>query len=198
MADEDLVTYDDDKSLGTFAPSLELLEYVRGERIDYIPGKVHVVYFWAKYYKGGLMVGEEITQLSEKYPNVVFIGISADAQRSDVEKFLASEKIDGYTGKVARLNIPYVCYDDKSWTRKLFQSALGGLAVSVPQGFIIDQNGKIAWRQVFSQSLLVSQTDFEEQLKAVSEGKPLKSHGPKPKKEAGFSEPVECDDMSLF
>ena len=197
MGDE-YTTYDDCKSLNTVAPSLELLEYVRGERIDYQPGKVHVVYFWAKYYKGGLPVTEEISKLSEKYKDVLFIAISGDAERREVEKFLQKEQKDEKTGEDAGLRTQYVAFDDKGWTRKMFGQALGGIAVSIPQAFVVNQKGLLAWRQVFSQSVRVADTSFEEQLKSVIAGTALKSNGNKPKVDAGPGEAAECDDMALF
>ena len=192
-------TYDDDISFQKSVPSIETLDFVRGEKFNAVEaGKVHVFYFCAKYYKGGQFVSDEMSELSEKYPNVAFVGICADAEREQVEKFLEKKVTCLNTGRELKNALPFFCFDANGTVRKLFSERLGGEAVSIPQGFIINQDGKIAWRQVFSQNILISQTDFEKQLNHVVAGEPLESHGMKPKVEVGEAEEAEADDMSLF
>jgi hypothetical protein len=48
----DVTTYSDDKALGQVAPSLSLLEPVKGVRVDLEPGKVHVLFFLTPFTRG--------------------------------------------------------------------------------------------------------------------------------------------------
>ena len=193
------ITYDDDLCLQKTAPSLETLDFLRGDKMDAVaPGKVHVFYFCAKYYKGGQFVSDEMSELSEKYPDVAFIGVSGDAEREQVEKLLTKRVVCENTGRELKNSLPYFCFDANGVVRRSFSERMGGEAVSIPQGFIVNQEGKIVWRQVFSQNILISQTDFESQLKHIIQNEPLESHGMKPKVECGDAEEAEMDDMSLF
>lgn len=205
MAEVELKTFSDDKCLGQTAPSLELLEFVRGQKIDLQPNRVHVLYFWVSFYKGAWGVNEEMTQLAEKHPNVTFIAISNDADRAAVEKFL--QKIadglvfDENTKSVFRLDLPYVAYDAKKLTGKMYTALSdAGTTVHVPQAFIIDKSGRVAWRQCFTQSYTVSQSNFADQLSRVVDGGDVDlSNGPKPKPKVDEGEAAEVDgDFSLF
>merc|ERR1711991_859761 len=135
--------------------------------------------FWVSYYKGAWLINEELTQLSEKYPEVEFFAISNDADRAAVEKFLKKIEdgrvIDENTKATYRLGVSRVCFDDKK--------------------------GKIVWRQNLTQSFTMSQSNFADQLERVIKGEELDmSNGPKPKVEADEGEDAGdmADDMALF
>jgi thiol-disulfide isomerase/thioredoxin len=195
----DVTTYSDDKALGQVAPSLSLLEPVKGERVDLEPGKVHVLFFFNTFYKGAYAVNEELTQLHEKFPDVVFIAISNDAEKEKVEKFLAKVVIDENHKKPLRLAVPYVFFDDKKATAKMYADVSNLSVMSCPMAYIIDRGGKIAWRQQFLQTFTMRQSNFEAQLVHVLAGDELESAGPRPKIDADEGEAAECgDDMSLF
>jgi len=206
MADAvDVKTYSDDAALGATAPSLELLEFVVGEKVDLQPGKVHVLFFWVSYYKGAWLVNEELTQLYEKYPEVQFIAISNDADRAAVEKFLQKiadgKVIDENTKATYRLAVPYIAYDDKKATGKAYSNLSNNAVVHVPQAFIVGKDGKIAWRQNLTQSFTMSMSNFADQLDRVIKGEALDlTNGPKPKPVVDEGEAAEgmADDMSLF
>mmetsp|Transcript_64236 Transcript_64236/g.74670 ORF Transcript_64236/g.74670 Transcript_64236/m.74670 type:complete len:199 (+) Transcript_64236:49-645(+) len=193
----DVTTYSDDKILGQVCPSLELLEVVRGEKIDLQPGKVHVLYFFNTFYKGAYPVNEELTKLSEKFTEVTFVAISNDAEKEKVEKFLGKTIVDENTKEQQRLAVQYIYYDDKKATAKMFCDLANLSVMSCPMAFIVDKNGKVAWRQQFLQTFTISQSNFEAQLKHVLAGEELESNGPRPKVEVE-GESAECDDMSLF
>ena len=197
MADVDVTTYSDDKSLGQTCPSLELLEAVRGEKIDLQPGKVHVLYFFNTFYKGAYGVNEELTKLSEKLTDVTFIAISNDAEKEKLEKFLGKTIVEENTKEVQRLAVPYIYFDDKKATAKTFCDASNLSVMSCPMAYIIDKSGKIAWRQQFLQTFTINQSNFEAQLVHVIAGEELESAGPRPKVEVE-GESAECDEMSLF
>jgi hypothetical protein len=206
MADiVDVKTYSDDASFGQQAPSLASLEFVVGDKTDLVPGKVNVLFFWVSYYKGAWLINEELTQLSEKYPEVQFFAISNDADRAAVEKFLtkieAGKVIDENTKKTYRLGVSHVAYDDKKAVGKAYASLSNNALVHVPQAFIVSPDGKIVWRQNLTQSFTMSQSNFADQLERVIKGQPLdQSNGPKPKVEVDEGEVAEGmdEDFSLF
>ena len=192
-------TYDDDLCFGKAAPSFETLDFLTGEQFPQaVQGKTCIVYFCAKYYKGGQFVSDEMSALAKKYTDAIFIGISGDAERAQVERYLEKKVLCENTGRQLMTDLPFFCFDANGVVRRQFSEKIGGAAVSIPQAFVIDRNGKLVWRQVFSQNLLISQTDFEAQIKHVMNGEELESHGNKPKVDCGEAEEAEADDMSLF
>ena len=68
----------------------------------------------------------------------------------------------------------------------------------VPQGIIVDKSGKVAWKQMFTQSDTVAQSNFEVNLRHVIAGEPIENaNGPKPRV-VDEGEAADVDDMSLF
>eukprot|EP00672_Neobodo_designis_P015592 CAMPEP_0174828130 /NCGR_PEP_ID=MMETSP1114-20130205/1151_1 /TAXON_ID=312471 /ORGANISM="Neobodo designis, Strain CCAP 1951/1" /LENGTH=204 /DNA_ID=CAMNT_0016061839 /DNA_START=63 /DNA_END=677 /DNA_ORIENTATION=- len=204
MAEIDVKTYSDDQCFGKAAPSIDSLEFVVGDKIGLPAGKVTVLFFWVSYYKGAWVVNEELTQLAEKNPEVQFIAISNDADRAAVEKFLKKIEdgrvIDENTKKPYRLAVSHVAYDDKKAVGKAYADLSNNTLVHVPQAFIVDKDGKVAWRQNLTQSFTMTQSNFADQLERVVKGEALDmSNGPKPKVEADEGEDVEVDgDLALF
>ena len=205
MTEIDVKTYSDDLCFGQAAPSIDSLEFVVGEKIALPTDKVTVLFFWVSYYKGAWVVNEELTQLAEKNPDVQFIAISNDADRAAVEKFLKKIEdgrvIDENTKKPYRLHVPYVAYDAKKFTGKMYAELSHNALVHVPQAFIVDKRGKVAWRQNFTQSFTMTQSNFADQLERVVKGEALdQSNGPKPKVEVDEGEAceVDVDDLALF
>lgn len=201
----DCTTYSDDACLGVDAPSLELLEFVKGEKIDLQPGRVTVLFFFNTFYKGAFGINEEFTVLFEKYgKDVNFIAINNDAEKEKLDKFLgklAEGKIyDENTKKPQRLDVAYIAFDDKKATAKMYATASNMTIMSCPHLFIVGKDGKIAWRQQLLQSFTMNQSNFEAQLAHVLAGEPLESAGPKPKVAADEGEVAEgmAEDMSLF
>lgn len=194
----DVKTYSDDKCFGQKAPSLELLEAIQGEKIDLQPGKVHVLYFFTTFYKGAYPVNEEFTKLSEKYTDVNFISISNDAEKEKLERFLQKLILDDKHNTPIRMKTPFIMYDDKKATAKLYADVSNLSVMSCPMAFIVDKDGKIQWRQQFLQTYTVKDSNFEAQLLHVINGEELESNGPRPVVDAGEGEEAECDDMSFF
>eukprot|EP00455_Lapot_gusevi_P005069 TRINITY_DN12140_c0_g2_i1.p1 TRINITY_DN12140_c0_g2~~TRINITY_DN12140_c0_g2_i1.p1 ORF type:complete len:198 (+),score=60.63 TRINITY_DN12140_c0_g2_i1:110-703(+) len=197
MTDVDVTTYSDEKSIGQPCPSLELLEAVRGDKIDLQPGKVHVLYFFNTFYKGAYGINEELTKLSEKLTEVTFIAISNDAEKEKLEKFLGKTILEENTKEVQRLAVPYIYFDDKKATAKMFCDVSNLGVMSCPMAYIVDKDGKIAWRQQFLQSFTIAQSNFEAQLQHVLAGEEIEVAGPRPVVEVE-GESAECDEMSLF
>jgi len=198
MADIDVKTYNDDTILGATCPSLELLDFIKGTKIDIQPGKVHVLFFFNSFYKGAFVVHEEITQLSAKHTDVTFIAISNDVDKPAAEKYLGKTYVDENTKLPQRMDTPFIAFDDKKTTAKMFAALSGNTILHVPQGIIVDKTGKIQWIQKFTQSATVAGSNFEANLIHVLAGEPVdKPHGNKPRI-VDEGEAAEADDMSLF
>ncbi len=202
MADAlDVKTYDDDASLGKPCPSLEALDFIKGEKINIAPGKVYVLFFFNGFYKGAFAVHEEITALSERIPDVTFIAISNDVDKAAAEKYLGKVFVDENTKQPQRMATPYIAFDDKKALGKQFADLCNVSVHHVPQGIIVDATGKIAWRQCFTQTDTVAscQPSFVEQLHKVQAGLDVaRTNGVKPRV-VDEGEAADCaDDMSLF
>ena len=211
MSADGVKTFDDDTAFGTTAPSLELLEFVRGEKVDLEPGKVHVLFYWQAFYKGAWVINEQVTKVWEKFhpAGVQFIAISQDADTASVEKFLgkiADGRVkDENTGEIYRLDMPLVAFDGKKATGKMYADASSLTVLPTPCLYIISKEGKIVWRQALTQSNQLHQVSpsFESQLEKVVAGQPVElCNGPTPKKVAADPDEGEaCEvegDLALF
>lgn len=206
MAELDVKTYDDESIFGETCPSLELLDPIKGGKVDLQPGKVHVVWFFVTFYKGAYIVHEELSRLSENYAkDATFICVSADAEKEKAEKYLqkiAEGKVyDENTKAVLRCDAPFIAWDANKATGKMFQQIANQGVLHVPQAFIVGKDGKIVWRQSLTQSHTIAQTNFEQQLIRAIAGEPMElKEGPKPKPkvEEGEDAGDMADDMSLF
>ena len=210
MSVDDCKTYDNDKCLGQTAPSLDLVEPVVGGKIDFEAGKVHVVFFFQAFYKGAWVINEEMSVVCDKFKDlgVNFIALSQDADVASVEKFMtkiADGRVnDVNTGKIFRLNMPYVGLDANKNTGKLFKDLSDLTVLPTPCAYIINKDGKIVWRQAANQSTPLGQVSpkFEDQLEKVVAGADVElSNGAAPVAKAADpeeGEAAEVDDMALF
>lgn len=196
---EDPLTYGDDKCLGQVAPSLELLEFIRGDKIDLQPGKVHVLVFFVTFYKGAFSVHEEFSKLYEQFgKDATFIGISNDAEKEKAEKYLTKEIVDENTKAPLRFILPYVGYDANKATGKMYASLSGSTVLSCPHAFIINKDGKVVWRQAFTQSYTLAKSSFEAQLVKVIATGEAELPAARPKVEVEGEAADIPDEMSLF
>jgi len=206
MGDIDTKTYADEPFFGKPLPSLSNVEWVQGDPAQLkTNGVVQVVYFFVTFYKGALVVNEELSVLQEKFPDVQFIAVSNDPEREKVEKLLtkiaAGTCCDEVTKQVFRLKVPFIGWDSGKVATKAFANLLNHSVLHVPQAFIVDAHGNVVWRQNLLQNYRFSDSNFAKQLALVKDGKAVEQpNGPKPKPtdageaaEAGMS-----DDMSLF
>jgi hypothetical protein len=201
---EDLKTYDNDKSLGVPAPTLEKLDFLRGDKVEsYEQDKLYVLFFFVTYYKGAYGINEEITVLSEKYPEPVYIGISNEADgeaktgKEKTEAFLEKKITDLNTGAAQRMGLSRVAFDDKKVTAKMFASVCDLTVLGCPH-IIVVKNGNIVWRQAVTQSYTIADSNFEVQLQHLIKGEPLEKIGDRPViEEEGEACEVE-GDVALF
>lgn len=195
---EQFKTYDCDTCLGATAPSLANLDFVKGEKIDLEAGKIYVLYYFTTFYKGGWWCNDEMTKLSENMSDVIFIAVNLDAEKEKLEKFMGKTILDENTKVELRMQTPYVAYDPSRITAKMYAKTSGDDSLKTPHGFIVGKDGKIAWRQEFSQSHSVDQSNFEAQLQHLRKGEEVAKNGPRPVIEEE-GEADECDgEMSLF
>ena len=198
MSDIDVVTYGDDKALGVEAPPLSNLDFIRGEKQEFVAGKIYVLYYFNTFYKGAFPVMEEFTKLTEKYADqVVFIAISNDAEKEKAEKILTKEIKDVNTGELQRMGFPNVAFDPSKATAKLYSACFDSPIMSCPMAFIVGKDGKIEWRQQFLQTFGLANSNFEVQLAHVLSGEKVELAGPRPVVEVE-GEAAEVDDMALF
>uniref|UniRef100_A0A7S2AB40 Thioredoxin domain-containing protein n=1 Tax=Stereomyxa ramosa TaxID=1078864 RepID=A0A7S2AB40_9EUKA len=172
MADK-YKTYDDDYCHGKPAPSLETLKFVQGEPTDIVPGKVNVVLFWAKWDKGAGPTVVAVSELSEKYSDVVFVGVSCDAEEGQISRFI--EKGEFPVHSDFRL-----AFDEGKQVNKKYTAALCAPALGIPHLFLVDTSGTIVWHEQFSQTHPISDGDFETQLAKLVAGEDLISNGKRP------------------
>lgn len=122
-------------SLGAFAESLapfELPIYPSGENFSSkTQGKKILINFWASWCTSCVKEIDELEALKKKYPEYIFVGVSAGDTKKKIKKFL---KKTGFS---------YTILMDKD---KSFSKGLGVL--SLPQTWVIDEKGNITYKEV--------------------------------------------------
>lgn len=199
MADIDVTTYSDETCLGKACPSLETCETIKGDKLTIESSKTYILYLFNTFYRGADVCNNEFTALSEKLGDkVVCIAVSNDADKAKTEKYLGKDIVDENTKEPLRLDPPHIIFDDKKVVGKALADLANLSVMSCPMAFII-KDGKIAWRQQFLQTHIISGSNFEAQLNHVLAGEELESNGPRPKAEIVEEEAEGMDgDFSLF
>jgi hypothetical protein len=207
MADAvDIKTYSDEPFYGKPAPSLEMVQFIRGDKFTFEAGKIYCLYFFNTFYKGMWWCNEEFTKLKEKYSDITWIAVSEDAELASAERFLgkvADGKIlDENTKEPLRLTLDFTVWDEGKVMGKAYATAFDHTVLHMPQVVIVDGKSNMVWRQSFTQSFIPSESNFEDQLNKVVKGEELdQSNGAKPKQMANADEGSDCEvegDMALF
>lgn len=128
------------KTIGDSAPELKIAEWLKGKAIDSLKkGTVYVIDFWAPYCKGCIDAMPLHTKLAKKYKeNVVFIGVYVYPHKNftlERTKFF----IDSL-GKKVKYSL--AIQKDKAVEVEWLETFD---AEGIPNTFIIDKDGKIAW-----------------------------------------------------
>ena len=122
--------------LGQAAATLDGMEWVKGDPVEFQDGKVYVVEFWATWCPPCRTSIPHLTELQHKYKDkgVTIVGISTENDSEKVKKFVAEwdTRMD-YT----------VAIDASRSVSKHYTEAFG--AGGIPHAFIVDGQGKIAW-----------------------------------------------------
>jgi thiol-disulfide isomerase/thioredoxin len=138
--------------IGDQAPPIQVQGWVRGTPlIQFEPGKVYVLDFWATWCGGCVISFPHISGIAEKYKNkVTFVSIDSNEEIgwpdkkdidsvADVKAFLQKPE-----GQALKLN---VAVDGP--THSMWNTWIAGLhRVGLPSTFVIDQEGKVAWVDV--------------------------------------------------
>lgn len=121
--------------LGQPAGTLQGLQWVKGQPVQFQQGKVYVVEFWATWCPPCRASIPHLTELQKQFKDkgVTIVGISNEAL-DVVKPFVANmaEKMD-YT----------VAIDADGQVSKKYMAAFG--VQGIPHAFIVDKDGKLAW-----------------------------------------------------
>lgn len=121
--------------VGDKAKALTISQWVKGKKdINVTDGKsVYVVEFWATWCGPCRSSIPHLTEMQKKFPDVVFVGVSAE-EAKEVEPFVKEmgDKMD-YT----------VALDKERATNKDYMNAYG--QSGIPCAFIINKDSQVAW-----------------------------------------------------
>ncbi|KNC85466.1 hypothetical protein SARC_02370 [Sphaeroforma arctica JP610] len=148
-------TFDNDAAHGKKAPSLENLEFVQGEALQYSE-KLTVVLFWSKISKDEYKTFVQFSKVADKYEkDVQFIGVCLDPSKKDVEGYLSKKGTEMKELEVDNLECSYpVAYDEGKKVRGEFQSLANLLTIGSGMVFVVDKSGTIVWREQFSRMFM--------------------------------------------
>jgi len=188
---KELLVYDDDPALGAKAPSLSGLEFFNGEAFDVGQGKFVVLTFHCNLNKSDFVTLAVLSDIYAKYKdNANFVSVSRDHNKEDVEKwlkkyqgtFMAEMKgPKGEAGVTQRCDFQMAFDPDHKFNTELKAVMKKGV-VGVGLVIIIDKEGIIRWHETFVRGANPA-NQFEYQLYALINGKPLLSNGKAPELE---------------
>ncbi|KNC53270.1 superoxide dismutase, partial [Thecamonas trahens ATCC 50062] len=198
----DYAVYDDDPSFGERAPPLDSLVYLVGTEPAIIPGRVNVLYFWAKWDKAGYPVHYAVRGLKHKYEDSIHItAISADPQEDYARGFLTKPKYDAVAAPLKEAGMT-VAWDAGKAVVGAIKDLIQKSVLNLPHVFLIDKFGKIRWHEVYR--LNTSECKVQHQLENLLNGVPLISVGNAPElADDDYSEEADLDvddgeDFALF
>lgn len=120
---------------GSTAPSLEGIEFVRGQRLTRIrPGTAHVIDFWATWCLPCRESLPHLSQLQKRYPGAAFLAISTERDGAVVRRYVQQHQ------KVMTFAVGY---DPSGIAAGNWLRAAG--RNTIPSTFVINTKGQIAW-----------------------------------------------------
>ncbi len=128
------------KSLGDLAPELKISEWLKGKAIDSLKrGTIYIIDFWAPYCKPCIDAMPLHSKLAKKYKeNVVFMGIYVYPH-----KYFSLERTKVFIDSLGKkVRYPLAVQKDKDMEVEWLEAFD---AEGIPNTFIIDKEGKIAW-----------------------------------------------------
>jgi len=168
------VIYTDDGALGKQCPDLSTLTPVpKGHHDDFVgvgKGKRTCIVVFAKYLKYEAFPAVEAVSLYSKALDIECAGILFDHKEKDAKRFVEKNP--------CKCDIPL--FHDPGWKVKDALQAITGSVVTLPQMFLFEADGKIAWRQPLTGmtgDMKLDTSQFDYQIRSFAAGKALGSNG---------------------
>eukprot|EP00041_Stephanoeca_diplocostata_P016271 m.319979 g.319979 ORF g.319979 m.319979 type:complete len:627 (-) comp20312_c1_seq1:199-2079(-) len=192
---EAYTTYADDAALGKPAPSLDTLEYIKGDPIKLGNGKVTLIQIFAKFAKGDYTTVQGVSDIAAKFGDrAQYLGISIDPAKEEAESFIKKIGTSMPEIYIDNLTVPYpLAWDQGKTVKEAFRKLSGLMALGQSATFLVDGNSVIVWREQFGQGYPPAKGQLEEQLRRLLKGETLLNNGPNPKQADEEDEEEEMD-----
>ncbi|HTV34550.1 MAG TPA: TlpA disulfide reductase family protein [Methylocella sp.] len=131
--------------IGDRTPDLRLADFLKGEPLSQLElGKVYVLEFWATWCGPCRTSVPHLSDLQEKYPQVIFIGVTAYEPNIDAVKAFVEKMGDQIRYRIAiEESLAGRAGWEGGWMTKHWLEA--GYQRGIPAAFIVNQTGQIAW-----------------------------------------------------
>jgi thiol-disulfide isomerase/thioredoxin len=131
--------------VGDAAPMLEVKEFIKGEPVkQFEKGKVYVVECWATWCGPCRESIPHLTELQKKYKDVTFIGVVVLEEDQKVVAPFVKEMGDKMGYRVALDAVPEG--EDRHCGKVVQNWMFPSGQLTIPTSFIIDGEGRIAWK----------------------------------------------------
>jgi thiol-disulfide isomerase/thioredoxin len=148
--------------IGDPAPGIRIAEFVKGTPLSALErGQVYVLEFWATWCGPCQANVPHLSELQDKYPQAVFVGVTATEPDSKAVSAFVAEMGDQIRYRIA-IEEPLTGRSGKEggWMTKHWLEA--SYQRGIPAAFIVNQVGQIAW--------IGHPIDLEQPLAAVIDG----------------------------
>eukprot|EP00040_Diaphanoeca_grandis_P028415 m.164582 g.164582 ORF g.164582 m.164582 type:complete len:463 (-) comp31344_c0_seq1:42-1430(-) len=174
------MTYDNDASHGKPAPSLETLQYVKGDPVALGNGKLTCLSFFAKFAKGDYTTVVGLSELARHFTDVQFVGISLDPAYEDALSFLGKIGTSMPEIYIDNLQVDYpLAWDADKVVKEAYRKVSGLLSLGASATFLVDGTGNIVWREQFGQGHPPAKGQLGEQIRRLGAGEQLLKNGDK-------------------
>ncbi len=148
--------------VGDPAPGIRIAEFVKGTPLAALElGQVYVLEFWATWCGPCLANVPHLSELQDKYPQAIFIGVAATEPNAEAVSTFVAEMGDQLRYRIAIEESLAGCtgreggWMTKNWLEASYQRG-------IPAAFIVNSMGQIAW--------IGHPIELEEPLAAIIDG----------------------------